>query len=103
MIKPFDENLTNALCAKQSLVDDNTNPTKLDRQKYMDAASGHGYKIIGYFFEPNIDESLIRNELRNEREMVPIVGIKSTLGKLQRPEFANAVTITKKSTLASVY
>lgn len=73
--------------AKQSFVVDNTNPTKLDRQKYIDAVSGHGYKIIGYFFEPNLDESFIRNELRNDREKVPIVGIKSTIGKLQRPEY----------------
>ncbi|WP_029192419.1 AAA family ATPase [Paenibacillus harenae] len=72
---------------KQSFVVDNTNPTKLDRQKYIDAARSHGFKIIGYYFEPDYDESILRNELRSGKEVVPVVGIKSTLGKLQRPEY----------------
>lgn len=72
---------------KQSFVIDNTNPTKLDRQIYIDAVRGQRYKVVGYYFEPNFEESIIRNEQRNERENIPLVGIKSTLGKLERPEY----------------
>ena len=41
--------------AKQPFVIDNTNPTKRDRQKYMDAARSQQFKVTGYYFEPNLE------------------------------------------------
>ncbi|MBH5316523.1 ATP-binding protein [Paenibacillus sp. GSMTC-2017] len=73
--------------AKQSFVVDNTNPTKLDRKKYIDAVKGKGYKVIGYYFEPDYDGSIVRNELRDERYIVPLVGIKSTINRLEKPHY----------------
>ncbi|MNL77286.1 hypothetical protein D3C87_2034330 [compost metagenome] len=65
---------------------DNTNPTKEDRVKYIEAAKGAGYRVIGYYFEPDYQSSVERNEQRTGRGKVPLVAIKSTIGKLQQPE-----------------
>ncbi|OPH47162.1 kinase [Paenibacillus ferrarius] len=74
--------------AKQSFVVDNTNPTIEDRKKYIDMAKDSKYKIVGYFFEPNFDESIKRNETRQGKEKVPEVGIKSVMSKLQSPQMS---------------
>lgn len=71
--------------AKQSFVIDNTNPTLVDRKKYIDIAKSAGYKIIGYYFQSNITEAISRNENREGKEHIPLVGIKSTHAKLQLP------------------
>jgi predicted kinase len=71
---------------RQSFVVDNTNPTKEERVKYIEAAKAAGYRIIGYFFEPDYQGSVERNEQRTGSGKVPLVALKSTIGKLQRPE-----------------
>ncbi|GGA05193.1 hypothetical protein GCM10008018_59060 [Paenibacillus marchantiophytorum] len=74
--------------AKQSFVVDNTNPTIEDRKKYIDIAKDSKYKVVGYFFEPNFDESIKRNEARQGREKIPEVGIKSVMKNLQPPQMS---------------
>lgn len=66
---------------------DNTNPTVEERKKYIELARNHKFKIVGYYFEPDYDLSYERNEQRQGKEKVPVIGIKSTLKKLQEPSY----------------
>ncbi|PQP88382.1 AAA family ATPase [Paenibacillus sp. AR247] len=72
----------------QSFVVDNTNPTVEDRKKYIDFVKKHHYKVIGYYFEPDYELSLNRNNKREGKEKVPEIGMISTLKKLQRPSYS---------------
>lgn len=72
--------------AKQSFVVDNTNPSAMDRKKYIDIAKAAGAKVIGYYFQSSIDEVIPRNEKRTGKEHVPLAGIKGTYTKLQIPD-----------------
>ncbi|GIP21399.1 AAA family ATPase [Paenibacillus sp. J22TS3] len=76
-----------ALLAKQPFVIDNTNPTITDRQKYIEAARKHKFRIIGYYFEPDFELSMERNDHRIGKERVAEAGIKSTLKKLVAPTY----------------
>jgi len=80
--------LAASIKAKQSFVVDNTNPTTDDRNKYIRIAKANKYKVIGYFFQPDYELSHARNERRSGKEKVNVIGIKSTLKKLQRPTYA---------------
>ena len=73
---------------QQSFVVDNTSPTAEDRKRYFDLANGFGFKVIGYFFEGTIDELLQRNAQRVGKELVPEIGVRGTLKKLERPTLA---------------
>lgn len=50
--------------AKQPFVVDNTNPTVENRSKYITWAKEHKFNVVGYYFEPDVAESLKRNESR---------------------------------------
>lgn len=71
--------------AKQPLVIDNTNPSVIDRKKYIDIAKAAGFKVIGYYFQSSIGDAILRNEKRTGKEHIPLVGIKSTHAKMQLP------------------
>ncbi|ULL14160.1 ATP-binding protein [Paenibacillus sp. H1-7] len=76
-----------SLQAKQPFVLDNTNPTAEDRSRYIALAKEHKFLITGYYFEPDVAESLRRNELRSGKGRVPEVGIFSVRKQLQFPDF----------------
>ncbi|MFE5318603.1 AAA family ATPase [Paenibacillus sp. NPDC056579] len=76
-----------SLQAKQPFVLDNTNPTAEDRSRYIALAKEHKFLITGYYFEPDVAESLRRNELRSGKGRVPEVGIFSVRKQLQMPDF----------------
>ncbi len=69
-----------------SFVADNTNPTKLDRERYINPAKKAGYKIACFFFPPDITESAKRNKKRGS-QAVPHVALVSTANKLEMPSF----------------
>jgi predicted kinase len=73
--------------AKQSFVVDNTNPTILDRKKYITPAKDNSFKIKGYYLKVDVNDAIKRNEQREAKKRVPIVAIKSTLNKLQPPTY----------------
>jgi predicted kinase len=73
--------------AKQPFVVDNTNPTREERRKYIEAMKRGRFKIKGYYFHSLIDESLERNLLRQGRERIPEVGVRATYKKLQLPVY----------------
>lgn len=64
---------------------DNTNPTKLDRERYIVPARAAGYRIIGYFLESKVKECIKRNALREGKARVPDVAIAATSNKLEYP------------------
>ncbi len=63
---------------------DNTNPTKEDRRRYVIPAKAAGYKIIGFFFQSIVSESVKRNEKRGGT--VPDKAIACTSNKLELPD-----------------
>ncbi|WP_218091834.1 ATP-binding protein [Paenibacillus solanacearum] len=77
-----------SLEAKQPFVIDNTNPTTEERRPYIELAKRHRFRVTGYFFEPDYEESVIRNDRRTGKSKVPTIGIRSALNKLQPPEWS---------------
>ena len=43
---------------------DNTNPTRIDRERYINPAKTAGYRVVGYFMESKIKDCIERNALR---------------------------------------
>ena len=54
--------------AKQPFVIDNTNPAIADRSRYIELAKAKEFKIIGYYFQPNLEESKQRNSQRDQKK-----------------------------------
>ncbi|MAX35748.1 MAG: kinase [Gimesia sp.] len=73
--------------AKQKFVIDNTNPTRADRSRYIEAAKTARLDVVGYYFQSVIEECLKRNETRSETERVPDVAVLSKATKLELPSF----------------
>ena len=77
--------VTEALRAGQSVVVDNTNPTREARADLIELAREHGAAAEGYYFSPSVADCLIRNSLRLGCEKVPDVAIYATAKLLVRP------------------
>ncbi|MDR6563039.1 MULTISPECIES: ATP-binding protein [unclassified Arcicella] len=75
------------LATQQRYVVDNTNPTKVDRAKYISDAKANKFKVVGYYFQSKINDALNRNSQRLGKENIPEVGIKGTFNKLEIPTF----------------
>jgi predicted kinase len=69
----------------QPLVIDNTNVTAIERARYILPALAAGFRVSGYFFEPDPKNSLQRNNEREGKRRVPAAGLFGTLKRLQRP------------------
>ena len=67
----------------RSCIIDNTNPTKSDRQRYINPARQLGFRIIGYFMQSKLSDCLERNEKRDRQ--VPKKGILATFNKMEMP------------------
>ena len=65
----------------------NTNPTRLDRERYIPIAKKAGYRIVGYFLESKIMYCMQRNALRKGRARVPEKAIAATFNKLEIPSY----------------
>ena len=74
-----------ALLIGQPVVVDNTNPRAADRAPLIELARRYEARVVGYFFEPRIQDSIRRNEAREPQ--VPKVAIFTTAKKLQPPSF----------------
>lgn len=71
----------------ESFVVDNTNPSREVRKKYFDMLEGTDYEIHGYYFKSSIEECLERNAKREGKARIPDVGVRSTYGKLELPDY----------------
>jgi predicted kinase len=70
---------------RQPFVVDNTNPTRAERQVYLEAARQAGFRVIGYYFQSRVEDCKRRNEQRPAVERVPEQGILGAAGRLQIP------------------
>jgi predicted kinase len=80
--------LQTCLQTQQPFVVDNTNPTAIDRQRYIVPAKAAGYSVIGYYLASGIRAAIERNSRRPEAEQVPVKGILSAYGRLEVPALA---------------
>ena len=79
--------LVNAcIVAKQAFVVDNTNPTRSERCRYIEPAKAAGFKIVGYFFQPQVEACQERNENRPEHQVVSLKGLLETFRRLEIPQ-----------------
>ena len=74
-----------ALAAGKSVVVDNTNPTPASRAPLVALGRRHGARIVAYYFESNVKNSLVRNRLRSGPARVPDVAIFVTRKRLIPP------------------
>jgi len=81
------ENILLEACikAKQPFVVDNTNPTQEERKKYIDMAKAAKFKVVGFYFHSSVSEAISRNNERDGKERVPLIGIRSTSARMQIP------------------
>jgi predicted kinase len=70
---------------QQRFVVDNTNVTAAERARYILPARAAGFRVIGYFFEPDRKAAFARNLSRTERERIPPAGFFGTLKRLEPP------------------
>lgn len=75
--------LNACLEAGQPFVVDNTSPTRRERQRYIVAARGAGFRVVGYYFESKIADAILRNEARVAG--IPQRGIHGTHARLELP------------------
>jgi predicted kinase len=75
------------LCLETRLrfVVDNTNPTRAERQVYIEAAKQAGFRIIGYYFQSKVEDCQRRNAQRPLEQQVPPKGILGAAARLQIP------------------
>lgn len=73
------------LGTRQPLVVDNTNVTAAGRARYILPAKAAGFRVTGYFFEPDPQGSLQRNNRREGKRKVPPAALFGTLKRLERP------------------
>ncbi len=76
-----------ALQAGRSVVVDNTNATREEREPLIALGHCYGAMVIGYYFEVQLRESLERNRSRQGKAKVPEIAIFTTLKRLVRPSF----------------
>jgi len=73
------------LAAQQDMVIDNTNPTTEQRQRYCGLAKAAGFEAVLYYFDISLEEAIVRNARRPEKQRVPEIGVRGTFAKLQKP------------------
>jgi hypothetical protein len=73
------------LVARQAFAIDNTNVTAAERQRFIGPAKAAGFRVVGYFFEPDPQGSFARNRARPDATRIPPAGLFGTLKRLERP------------------
>jgi predicted kinase len=70
---------------RQPFVVDNTNPTRSERQVYIEAAKPAGFRVIGYYFQSKVEDCQRRNAQRPLDQQIPLSGILGAAGRMQIP------------------
>jgi predicted kinase len=70
---------------KQPFVVDNTNPTRAEREAYIQTARAAGFRVIGYYFQSRVEDCKRRNDQRPMPQRVPLLGILGTAGRMELP------------------
>ena len=69
----------------QPFVVDNTNPTKAERQIYIEAGRSAKFRVVGYYFQSVVADCKLRNEQRDDDQRIPLPGLLGTYAKLELP------------------
>jgi predicted kinase len=72
----------------ESVVVDNTNPSRLERGRLASIARAHGARVVVYFFDVTTREAVARNAGREGSGKVPKVAIFTTAKRLEPPSAA---------------
>jgi predicted kinase len=72
--------------AKQKFVLDKTNLTREEREKHIASAKSFGFKIIGYYFQTNLQKAMERNNQRMGKAKIPDKGLFCSFKRLQIPK-----------------
>ena len=80
--------LTECISKGKSMVIDNTNPRRADRQRYITVLRENGYIIVGCFMQSRIADCIRRNKSRLEENRVPETAIAATSNKLELPKYS---------------
>ena len=70
---------------RQPFVVDNTNPTRVERAVYIQAAREAGFRVIGYYFQSRVEDCNRRNSQRPTEQQVPLRGVLGTAGRMELP------------------
>lgn len=70
----------------RSVIVDNTNPTRHDRETLSALAREFRAPVIGYYFPTTTAEAIARNRARTGKAQVPAVAIYTSAKRLQPPE-----------------
>jgi predicted kinase len=73
--------------SRQKVVIDNTNPTIQDRLRYIGSFKKNYFKVIGYYFQSQLEVCLERNNKREGKQRVKKQGMLSTYNRLVIPSF----------------
>jgi len=73
---------------KQPFVIDNTNPSRTDRERYINKAKAAGFSVTGYYFRSDISSSIERNNNRLGSDRIPEKGIKGAYNRLELPDYS---------------
>lgn len=82
---------------RQPFVVDKTNTTRTERTRYIVPALEAGFRVVGYFFEPDPKGSYERNQRRARQ--VPPAGLFGTLKRLERPRQEEGFSAIHRVTL----
>lgn len=80
--------LAECIAEGKDFVVDNTNVLKRERAPYIAAAKAAGFRIIGYFFKPNLRGSIGRNNHRTDKKPVPVPAVIATFKRVEAPDLA---------------
>ncbi len=71
--------------AKQPFVVDNTNVLRAERAKYIEMAKKERFRVVGYYFVPEVRRALEWNNRRSGHRAIPIQGVLGTYKRLEPP------------------
>ncbi len=93
-----------ALTAGRSVVVDNTNPRRDDRQRLIALGHAYGALVSGYFFDVPVQVCLECNRQRSGKQRVPDIAIFATVKKLEPPSYSegfDSVYVVRSSAAGS--
>ncbi|MBK6665424.1 MAG: ATP-binding protein [Saprospiraceae bacterium] len=76
---------------KLNIVIDNTNPSAIDRMKYIRIGKHNNYKVICYFLDSTPEESKKRNSTRSGKKRVPDIAIDVIQSRLEKPSYEEGI------------
>jgi len=79
------ERIMECISLKKSFIVDNTNVTKNERARYIEAAISGGYRVSGYLFTTTVKDAVVRNRQREALKRVPDIAIFSVANRFNQP------------------